>query len=834
MRTILENLHTPDVLNTHPWVSRPFVQDAVANDPALGGSAPGRQLVVAVGRVFEKTMPAMPPRRGKRLDTKWGEFGLLAAHYFAPLTFGTEIPNSLRDAWGRIDPSILLYVFGRVETLPQEQSLLYKLVGDEVDAASTSTLSDWHTKGIKKLMTALERQDHYLASRPSPPPSSRRFLSPLLLVLALLAGAFLLWGGWKAKRVYDLSQQVWQAAIQLQGRVDSSVGLQGVRDLGGLKTLRTKFDLLQVEVRPFLWIAPRLSWLPVYGGDLAAAPDLIELTDALLAAIEGTHAAVLPLLDAATTDEAQQDLVRALSLLHQAEPQLVLAQTELEQAQAARARLDVARLSPSLRRLVLEELDRALLLMQDGLVLALELPRLAGVSSEGSKTYLLIAQNEDELRPTGGFITAAGTLLVRDGRIVRLSFQNSSEFDNWEWPYPPAPWPLEQYMNSPVLIFRDANWYPNFPTSVEYIEYIYSYTNDHSVDGVIAFNQHVLVEVLGVTGPIQVEGEAGLVDADNVIDFMRAEKTPSAEDLAADDWNNKAFINKITVALVEKLMRNEIPLDQLAGLAVRILNERHLLLQLDNPQMADLLARRNWDGVLRPGTGDYLMVVDSNVGFNKTNAVVQSNFAYDVDLTNPEFPEASLVVTHQNQASDQVPCRPYPYIAGSGISDDLLQRQYPIDRCYWNYLRIYTLSEVELLDAQAQDIPAEWTLRGQPVPPQVDVLDEELEGLHGFGTFEVVPGGETVMTAFHFALPSSVLQPDPLLDQMVYRLKIQKQPGTQSTAVVLRVYLPSAADLIAAPPGAQIQGSSILVQLSLVRDVELEFIFASLRTVYDQ
>ena len=828
MRTILENLHTPDVLNTHPWVSRPFVQDVVANDPALEGAAPGRQLVVAVGRVFEKTMPAMPPRRGKRLDTKWGEFGLLAAHYFAPLKFGTEIPNSLRDAWGRIDPSILLYVFGRVEPLPQEQSLLYKLVGDEVDAASTSTLSDWHTKGIKKLVTALERRDHYLTVRPSPPPSSRRFLSTLLLALALLSGAFLLWGGWKAKRVYDLSQQVWQAAAKLQGQVDSSAGLQGIRDLEpGLKSLRTKFGLLQAEVSPFLWIAPRLSWLPVYGGDLAAAPDLIELTDALLSSIEQTHAVVLPLLDTATTDEAQQDLARALSLLHQAEPQLDLAHAELERAQAARARLDVPRLSPLLRSLLLEDLDRALLLMQDGLVLALELPRLAGVSGEGPKTYLLIAQNEDELRPTGGFITAAGTLLVRDGRIVRVSFQNSSEFDNWEWPYPPAPWPLEQYMNSPVLIFRDANWYPNFPTSVEYIEYIYSYTNDHSVDGVIAFDQHVLVEVLGVTGPIQVEGEAELVDADNVIDFMRAEKTPSAEDLASGDWNNKAFMNKITVALIEKLMRNEIPLEQLAGLMMRILDERHLLLQLDNPQMTDLLARRNWDGALRPGMGDYLMVIDSNVGFNKTNAVVQSNFAYDVDLTNPEFPEATLVVTHQNHASDQVPCLPYPYLAASGISDDLLQRQYPIDRCYWNYLRIYTLPEVELLDAQTQDIPAEWTLRGQPAPSQVDVLDEELEGVRGFGTFEVVPGGESVANAFHFALPSSVLQPDPFLDeQMVYRLKIQKQPGTRATAVVLRVHLPPAADLIAVPPAAQVQGTSVLVQLSLVQDVELEFIFA--------
>ena len=83
------------------------------------------------------------------------------------------------------------------------------------------------------------------------------------------------------------------------------------------------------------------------------------------------------------------------------------------------------------------------------------------------------------------------------------------------------------------------------------------------------------------------------------------------------------------------------------------------------------------------------------------------------------------------------------------------------------------------------------------------------------------------MTAFHFALPASVLQPDPYLDeQMVYRLKIQKQPGTQATAVVLRVHLPPAAELTATPLGAQVQGSSILMQLSLVQDAELEFIFA--------
>jgi hypothetical protein len=847
LKEILKHTKQPETLDEHPWAFSMFARAVADTKPALRNARPGVRLIAAIGEIFADSLPAIPPRKSKRLDSRWGEFGILAALYFAPTRFGCPTPASLRDAWGRIDNAILLFVFGRAADLTQEEFEQYKLVGDEPEAAPSSTLSDWHRKGIQRLAAEIRARETYVANRASlqeatpskraeeggqaPPPKRRTpprktvlkriFLIALLFFLIGTAIA----GFSKGKRIYALVLALKQDVATLQA-LAVSPNLETLNQSGPhLADLRSNFELLKEESAAILWLAPVSKWVPVYGGDLSAAPDLIELVDALLASVEQSYSAALPLLDSPAISEDRWNIARSLSLLHRASPQFALAQTELERAQQVRNRLDPARLSPPLRSLLLGDVDRALSLMEDGLTLALEAPGLAGFSNEGPKTYLLLAQNEDELRPTGGFITAAGTLLVKDGQILSLSFQNSPEFDNWEWPYPPAPWPLEQYMNSPVLIFRDANWYTDFPTSVQYIEYIYSYTNSHSVDGVIAFDQHFLVEILRVTGPIELEGEEGLIDAGNVIDFMRAEKTPSGEELESGEWHNKAFINKITVALLDKFTSNGIPPHQLSKTLVRALDERHLLLQLDKPQMAELLARRSWDGALRAGQGDFLMVVDSNVGFNKTNAVVESSFSYDVDLTNPEFPEASLVVTHRNHASGQIPCLPYPYLASYGISDELQQKTYPIDRCYWNYLRVYTLADTELLNARLQDIPPEWTVRRQSVPQRVDDVDEELDGVRGWGVFEVVPGGESVTISLHYALPTSILIPYSQPGQYAYLLKIQKQPGIKATPVTLRVHLPSSASLVSAPPGSQVQGPNILLQLSLVRDAQLEFIF---------
>ena len=74
------------------------------------------------------------------------------------------------------------------------------------------------------------------------------------------------------------------------------------------------------------------------------------------------------------------------------------------------------------------------------------LPAIMGI--DGPRHYLIVAQNEDEIRPTGGFITGGGVLTVDNGRIVNINFIDANYIDAWSEdrhsltkPYsaPPAP-----------------------------------------------------------------------------------------------------------------------------------------------------------------------------------------------------------------------------------------------------------------------------------------------------------------------------------------------------------------------------------------------------------
>ncbi len=491
--------------------------------------------------------------------------------------------------------------------------------------------------------------------------------------------------------------------------------------------------------------------------------------------------------------------------------------------QLAREALPLENLSPRLQTLLREELDPLLEMADEGLSLATALPSALGATGTGPKTYLLLVQNEDELRPTGGFITSVGKMVLHNGKVISLEFEavDSNVQEDWSKPYPLAPWQLQQYMNSRVLILRDSNWFSDFPTTVLWAEYLYTYTHAHSVDGVIAFDQHFLVMLLGQLGPLEVEDAPYPLTAENIIAYMRAAKEPPPGEPRPADWYRKEFIDEIARALLVKVSAGE-DLDwrALAGVLIRALGERHLLLQFDDAQLADLLAARDWDNAIRAGSGDFLMLTDTNVGFNKTNALVDMSISYDVDLTDIATPVASLIVTHRNKANPDVPCIHW------NTGEITLNESYPVNRCYWNYLRVYKQQGVELLEASPHAIPGEQLLLGRGVPARVDELDEEIPGVCGFGTLLVVPGGQAWNTGFTFALPASALNDASVPGQLVYRLEVQKQPGTLANPLTVRVHLPNRAQLESVSLPAEVQDRHILIKTDLRTDVELEIVFS--------
>jgi hypothetical protein len=150
---------------------------------------------------------------------------------------------------------------------------------------------------------------------------------------------------------------------------------------------------------------------------------------------------------------------------------------------------------------------------------------------------------------------------------------------------------------------------------------------------------------------------------------------------------------------------------------------------------------------------------------------------------------------------------------------------YPVNRCYWNYLRVYKQGGVEMVGASPHAIPAEWTLLERDVPARVDELDEEMHGGRGYGTLVVVPGGGTVNTGFEFALPASVVSQTAVADEYIYRLHVQKQPGTLANKLTVRVHLPARARLGSVSMEAVLQGEHILVETDLRTDLALEIVF---------
>jgi hypothetical protein len=320
-----------------------------------------------------------------------------------------------------------------------------------------------------------------------------------------------------------------------------------------------------------------------------------------------------------------------------------------------------------------------------------------------------------------------------------------------------------------------------------------------------------------------VEGVGFEITAENVLEYMRSGKESAPPGVDSLTWDRKQFIGRLAKPLLEKILNARgTTWSVLAPVLKQLMDERHILLQFDDSATTDLLVRRRWDGAVRvPPNSDFLMVVDSNIGFNKSNAILRTSLGYKVDLTLPTGPHGELIVSHTNQGKSESPCIPRLDALGTDLSE-----AYTMDACHWTYLRVYRPAGTQLLAATPRSIPAEQTLREIAVPARVDRLEDDgIPGAQAFGTLIVIPQGNTVKTAFDFRLPSNVLQENESSNVWTYRLFIQKQPGIITIPLTITLSLPAGSELINTPAGFQREQDDWIFSTDLKQDILLEIVF---------
>lgn len=485
----------------------------------------------------------------------------------------------------------------------------------------------------------------------------------------------------------------------------------------------------------------------------------------------------------------------------------------LQRAEGALVQMSDFSLSPTIEG-KLQLVRKVLPLGKIGLSFLKVLPEILG--ADGPKVYLILAQNEDELRPTGGFITGVGEVRVQNGRLISVTFRDSYAVDDFSLPYPDPPEPLRRYMGIDLWVFRDSNWSPDFPTSARKAVSLYRPGYPVKVDGVIAIDQEAVSRIVKAVGPLKLAEEEELITGENVISYMRKAWAPESGKLTEEWWlKRKTFISSLAEAILREVEKGDVDWVLLARSILSLLREKHILIYLEHPEASSILSSVGWDGSLKSTDGDFLMVVDSNLGYNKANPRVRQSIFYEVNLAHT-IPQATLTLIYTHTAPAGYPCQ--PEVRYDPIYEKMM------DRCYWDYIRVYVPRGSKLQEATRIPIPSESLWHGEGESGEVASYDAEEGPWTVMAVMSLLPPSTTQTRYFVYSLPPEIVKWEG--SEGFYHLRVQKQPGTIGHPLAVKIDLPPEVEIVGVEPDpSALKDRVVIFQTVLKEDKEFRLHF---------
>ncbi len=272
------------------------------------------------------------------------------------------------------------------------------------------------------------------------------------------------------------------------------------------------------------------------------------------------------------------------------------------------------------------------------------------------RTFLVLLQNNMELRPGGGYIGSFGIVRIRDGALVGApEVHDTSNFDGRIPDDEAPPYPLEELLGIPSWKFRDSNWSPDFAVNAQTaLHFYYKGQGSERFDGVIGVTADVLRDLLELTGPIRVPGYAQTFDAAQGIRTLEYQVEQGFAQQGLSVGERKSIMPLLAKEITERInLTNPVTLVQLFMRALHALERKDIQVYFVDDAMQAQMRSAGWTGeVDTRQNGDYLMIVDANIGALKTDAVMRRSAHYSVDMTQ-DTPRATLELTYTNTATQR-------------------------------------------------------------------------------------------------------------------------------------------------------------------------------------
>jgi hypothetical protein len=558
------------------------------------------------------------------------------------------------------------------------------------------------------------------SSRSEMTPMKNKILKPALIFLGLFILIVAVLGLASLFLIVNPAKKMLSSVNTMQSLGNETLSLLKDQNIGGVKDqigkIKTQLNTVESDFQAFSW-AKNLPVAKNYYADgvagFSAGKEVLEAAEISINAI-APYADLLGLKGITPTGDgsktAEDRIYFVINTLEKLQPQLEEIGKHLENARMQADKIDPLRYPEDFRGMALRQqlqngislLDQAATLTNDARPLLESAPYMLGMDSP--RKYLVIMQNDAELRPTGGFMTAFALVRISKGKLTILDSDDIYALDNKFSKKITAPDPILKYLPKvPYWNLRDMNLSPDLKVSMDTFYPNYKSTKSPEVDGIITLDTKVLVDLLKITGKVGVPNYGNFsADIDPVCNCPQAFyalelyadvegpviwDSVSGRIIAAPEnyGQRKSFIGPMMYSILTNVMAQ--PKSRMGDLfktGINLISEKHVQFYLLEEKAQKAVESFNMAGRVRDFAGDYIFVVDTNFAGAKTNtwvtysADLKSEVAADGTVTN------TLALTYKN---------PQAYFVDA-------KTNLKLNGVFRDWLRVYLPSGSELIEAK--------------------------------------------------------------------------------------------------------------------------------------
>lgn len=433
-----------------------------------------------------------------------------------------------------------------------------------------------------------------------------------------------------------------------------------------------------------------------------------------------------------------------------------------------------------------------------------------------TKTYLILFQNNMELRPGGGFIGSYGILSLKDGEVKNFKIYDVYDADGQLKGHVEPPFAIRRYLKSINWYLRDSNFNTDFSKGAIASAIFLNTEMQQGVDGVMGVDLSFVKNLLGAIGPITVADYNQNVTAEN---FYKITQSHAEDNFFPGSTQKKDFLRSLFNAIKLKLSSGKnISYFNVLAILAKSLEEKHVLFAFNSTDLQSVFSVNGWGSTLfdqrKPNDAtinDFIGINEANLGGNKVNYYITRSASQIINIGDDGSVNEILRVSFKNNASKKIKTKGF----------------------YKNYLRIILPFDTELKSLKINDKtqkiveaitdPSIYEKKNFVPPSAIEIEKQNENGKTTYGFLVIVQPGELKTIDINYKLAKKLNFKRP---EFLYDLKMFKQPGIDEFPYALSIILPKNLTAINVSKNAKFENQTITQLKQVTKDQNFSFTFS--------